>query len=526
MSRMLMVGLLLAVIAAAALRLPHLDARPMHNDEGVNAIKLRDLWEHGAYKYDPAEYHGPTLYYITWAWMKLVVPKKFADWNESQLRMVTVLFGIGLILLLPLIADGLGRRATFCAAIFTALSPAMAFYSRYFIHEMPLVFFTFLALAAGWRYTRSGKLAWALLAGAAVGLMQATKETFVLAIAAMAVALMVNRMWRPGIEQKSTEKTEESRKPKSNSLLPTTVLYGLGVWLVVALVLFTSFFTNASGPVDAVRTYLPWLHRAGGASPHIHPWNFYLERLAWFQQEKGPVWSEGLILVLALIGFVAAFTRNGLPEGDARFVRFVAVYTILLTAIYSAIGYKTPWCLLSFWHGMILLAGVGTVALLHRLRKLRLRIAVGILLLALAGQLASQAWRADVVYAANPRNPYVYAQTVPDVENLIGKIEALAQAAPQKEKFLIKVMAPENDYGPLPWYLRRYRQQTGYWGELTADPYAPVMIVSTKFNAKLDENKTHQMAGLFQLRPQNWFELYVETNLWHAYVQSNKPAKE
>ena len=69
--------------------------------------------------------------------------------------------------------------------------------------------------------------------------------------------------------------------------------------LIVWAVLFSSFFTNAAGLLDSARTYLPWLKRAGGHSPHIHPWSFYLERLAWFHPVKGPVWSEGLILLLA-----------------------------------------------------------------------------------------------------------------------------------------------------------------------------------------------------------------------------------
>ncbi|HEX2974040.1 MAG TPA: hypothetical protein VHP11_17035, partial [Tepidisphaeraceae bacterium] len=44
---------------------------------------------------------------------------------------------------------------------------------------------------------------------------------------------------------------------------------------------------------------------------------------------------------------------------------FLASYTVLLTAAYSAVPYKTPWCLLGFLHGMILLAAVGAVALIR-----------------------------------------------------------------------------------------------------------------------------------------------------------------
>ena len=69
------------------------------------------------------------------------------------------IFGVGLILLLALVADGLGRRATVCAALLTAISPAMVFYSRYYIHEMLLVFFTAWTFVCFWRYANSGRAA-------------------------------------------------------------------------------------------------------------------------------------------------------------------------------------------------------------------------------------------------------------------------------------------------------------------------------------------------------------------------------
>ena len=45
-------ALLLAFAAALALRLPHLSARPLHNDEAVNATKVAELYEQGRYRYD------------------------------------------------------------------------------------------------------------------------------------------------------------------------------------------------------------------------------------------------------------------------------------------------------------------------------------------------------------------------------------------------------------------------------------------------------------------------------------------
>ena len=47
-------GLLLIAGLALALRLPELDRRPMHNDEGVNAMRFRSLWASNTYQYDLA----------------------------------------------------------------------------------------------------------------------------------------------------------------------------------------------------------------------------------------------------------------------------------------------------------------------------------------------------------------------------------------------------------------------------------------------------------------------------------------
>src|SRR5437879_12673209 len=100
MSRRLGFGLLLALGVAAALRCPRLGIRPMHNDEAVNAIKFGQLWEHGTYKYDPHEFHGPALEYSTVLFGRLTAAPDFNHFSEARLRSMTVVFGIGLILLL------------------------------------------------------------------------------------------------------------------------------------------------------------------------------------------------------------------------------------------------------------------------------------------------------------------------------------------------------------------------------------------------------------------------------------------
>ena len=155
--------ILLVVIVALALRLPRLANRPMHGDEAVNAVKFGQLLEECFYRYDPHEYHGPTLNYLTLVPAWLTSAQKLSEIGEFTLRIVPVFFGILLVLMPLLLTDGLGKPAAVLAALFTAVSPAMVFYSRYYIHEMLLACFTFGAIVSGYRYTRSKNIAWAVL---------------------------------------------------------------------------------------------------------------------------------------------------------------------------------------------------------------------------------------------------------------------------------------------------------------------------------------------------------------------------
>src|SRR4051812_19367285 len=183
MNRWATAGALLAAAGIAlGLRCPRLNERPMHNDEGVNAVKFGELWTHGVYKYDPSEYHGPALPYATVVVNRLTAGPAYPNFTEARLRTVTVVFGVGLMLLYLLLRDAVGAKGVAWGGIFTAVSPAMVYYSRYYIHEMLLVFFTGVCLAAGWRYWKSRKPGWAITCGASVGLMYATKETFILTV--------------------------------------------------------------------------------------------------------------------------------------------------------------------------------------------------------------------------------------------------------------------------------------------------------------------------------------------------------
>ena len=511
-------ALLCIALGALWFRLPQLDLRPMHGDEANQAVKTGILLERGVYVYDPKEHHGPTLYYLAQIPLRLAGVTRLADSTEGELRILPVLFGVGLILLLWILRDGLGRAATLVAAILTAVSPAMVFYSRYYIQEMLLVFFTFAAIACLWRYLEkrlpreappnefgggmNHALPWLVAGGLAIGLMHATKETAILAWAAMAVAGAIT------IYFYGDRKTFRFRE----------LLVGLLAAVTISALFFSSFFTNPRGVLDSVLTYASYFHRAGGAGLHDHPWYYYLSMLLYTKRPFGPRWSEALIVCLALVGVVAAFVSPG--RADKRLLRFLAIYTGCLTLIYSLIPYKTPWSMLSFLDGMILLAGVGAVALVRWVRYLPLRVGVTVLLAFAAAQLADQAWRASYLYPADFRNPYVYAHPVPDVLRLSERVEDIAKVAPEGHSLLVKVMMPGGDYWPLPWYLRKF-DHVGYWQDVPADPDADLIITSREFQPAVDAAlKNKYQVEYYGLRPNIILVVYIRQDLWDAFMRS------
>jgi hypothetical protein len=160
-------------------------------------------------------------------------------------------------------------------------------------------------------------------------------------------------------------------------------------------------------------------------------------------------------------------------------VRFLAIYTVAMTVIYSAIPYKTPWCLLSFLHGMILLAGVGAVTLLAWLHRPVLRLTAAVLLVAVAAHLAFQTYLVNFVYYADSRNPYVYAHPTPEVFTAVAKVREYAGIGGlgRSGQMPIQVIVPDRDYWPLPWYLRDLR--VGYYADVPpAQEIGPLILIS------------------------------------------------
>jgi len=533
---------LLIVAGGASLRVVHLDNRPMHCDEAVHAIMFGDLLEQGRYVYNPREYHGPSLCYLTLPIVRLQGMDRLTGVSEIDLRLLPAVFGVLLIALVWLLRNELGTPATLLAAVLTACSPGLVFYSRYYIQEMLLAAFTFGAVVALWRVNvvcrqghepngnaawrqsgpaRAGRIiAWLVVLGLCIGMMHASKETCVIAwfaiglAAAMTMRDLQRANWRHAV---------------------LTVLVVSLVAAFVSTLFFSSFLQNARGVVDSVATYLHYLQRAGGggsAGPHDHPWYAYLRWLFWQPIGDGGLGSETAVGVLALAGLFAAVTGWGIDRQRRDFARFVSVYTVTLLLVYSAMPYKTPWCAVGFLHGLALIAAIGGTALWTLSVGVAGRLTASVLIAAALVHLGWQAWQANFVAYDDPRNPYVYAPTTREVPLLVERLEQIAACHPDGLAMHVQVICPDDDYWPLPWYMRDF-SRVGWFRDVPSGPPAPVIVAQPALEGAIMEYlyvvqppgqrplyfavENDASDQPYHLRPFVPLRVFVQRELWETY---------
>ncbi len=505
MTKKQIIIVLILTATALVLRTQYLGCRPMHTDEAVHAAKFGQLLEEGTYTYDSNEYHGPTLNYLTLIPAKLTSADSYAKLTESTLRIIPAVFGVILVLLTFLLFDGLSFYTCLTAAVLVTVSPAFVFYSKYYIQEMLLVCFTFGLIVCGYRYTKSRKLSWMIAAGIFAGLMHATKETCIIAFAAMLLAIVLTAL------------ISKDRTPLAILKQTNKVHLAMGVLAaaVVSMLFYSSFFTNPSGIVESVATYTTYLGRASANSLHTHRWYYYLDLLTYIEGFEKSKWNEDFIVVFAVIGCFLAFKKSSALHVDIKLVRFIAVYTVIMTVVYSAIPYKTPWCLLGFFHGMALLAGFAFVSLIKTFPT-RMSKAVFILLLIIFGLAIPlyQVYLGAASHAAEPSNPYVYAHTSNDVFEITDRIADIADAV--NKDIYIQVVTTGDDYWPLPWYLRGFKN-IAWQGSVDRNaPIAPIIICSPDVEQDM-------INKLYSIPPPGKRDMYLP--LFDEYVQL-RPAVE
>jgi uncharacterized protein (TIGR03663 family) len=468
---------LLVALLGLLLRLPQLEARPMHTDEAVNAYIVGQLLAGGNYTYDPQDRHGPTLAALALPLARIQGAKKFPDLTESELRLTTVLAGTVTILLFGAAVEMFGFVPCLIAALLFAGAPLPVYYDRYFIHESLFAAATFGLILTGWRSCQRHSAGQAILAAVCSALILTCKETAVLHLFALAAAALAFWLWN--LRGKSLDGVWSRR----------ALMAAATVFIVLSVMLFTWFGSNWKALPDLLHAVPNFLARAGGEG-HQKPFWYYAQLLT-------GGWSGGLITALACVGFFQTVRRrDDSPYG------FLGFYALFLAVIYSLIPYKTPWLALNFWLPIALFAGLAINSLRHMPAKSHaLRVAmpffcilVGVVATVLA---AHDTHQRVFVHPADETNPYAYAQTSEDLLGLPALIELVAHqnalAAPR-----IAVIA--SDPWPLPWYLRHYTE-IGFWHPGQRVGQADFYITSTEAADQYGDQLKDFHADFFGVRP-------------------------
>jgi len=452
-------------LLALAVRLPQLGGRPMHSDEAVNAYITGELLAGQSFHYDPQDRHGPALFAVAEPVVRLLGAKNFSELTESQLRLTPVIAGSATVLLFGAGVECFGFIACLVAALLFAFAPLPLYYNRYFIHETLFVAATLGLMLSGARMLKTNSFRSAALAGFCAALMLAFKETAVIHFFALGVAAAC--AW-------FLESWEKLPPPKIFAIAGVA-------FIATAILLFTWFGQNWPALADLFRAVPNFIARAGGEG-HKKPFWYYAVLLA-------GGWSGAVILGLAAMGMVRAFR----PPPQI----FLASYALLITVIYSAIPYKTPWLALNLWLPLAILAGIAVEWLWLAAPKFSIRAAVSIGILMLGFLIARDTRQRVFKFPADEKNPYAYAQTGEDLLRLPTRLEEMARENKISNPRIAVVAA---DPWPLPWYLRKF-SQAGYWRPGQETGVADFFITTTDVSGGLAQRLKDFRPEFFGSRP-------------------------
>jgi len=559
--RFWLVGCFVITAIAAFLRFFWLELKPMHHDEGVNGHFLIALFRDGVYKYDPANYHGPDLYYLSLAFAKMF------GLNTISVRGSVALFGVLTVVLAFFLRKYIGSVGSLAAALFIALSPGMVYISRYFIHEILFVFFSF-GIVVGVLYfiekrkagvwaiatmtllllvcflptalslaTLIGKdnatlvwivrlgllaveaflvflimrmlLAWnegspiyLLLASASAVLLFATKETAFITIGTMLIACVCVWLWRKIYRAVVGQ-------PKENELEPVALTWAtfrarLGtssdVLLIIAACAFVFIYVG-------ILFFSSFFTYPEGVLKAFEAYAIWTKTGSKDHTQNGFfaylkwLWKiESPILILSAIGTLIAFFK-----ARHRFAMFAGLWTFGLFLAYSIIPYKTPWLAISFTLPMCIIAGYAVNELVAS-RDVPMKIFGGILTVVAAAILGYQTYDLNFQRYDDDSMPYVYAHTKRGFLDLIREIERYAEKSGKGKQASVEVVS--TDYWSMPWYLRDYPKAI-FHGKLADANTSEMVVASEAQKSELTQRygAHYKFAGKYPLRP--GVELYL-----------------
>ena len=449
---------LLPLVILLLFRFYDLGIRPIHHDESVNGWFVDGLLTRGYYVYDPANYHGPLFFYI------LTLFEKVFGRSVESLRMSTVIFGSAISFTPFLFRKWLGKWATWIAAIIFTVSPAMIFYSRYAIHETLfalscILFFYFWLCVRDFGFTK--KNIWGY--GLTLGAMATLKENFVLygftLVIAETLIWLYGKYWL----------NETKPAITFNKKLGLGLLAATAIAVVIIAVFFTGGFQDLEGIPNFFKAFLLWFQTGEKGNGHQKPFEYWI-----------PIMAEYEWYALAGLLLTPFALRKNVPKE----IRLLSVMTFGLWLVYSIVSYKTPWCLLSFYWGFILITAYWIGKWIESLPK---KTSKAWIFAPLGIAFCFSLYQAyDVAYDSPDQDghPYVYGQTYHDMLAPLNEIVDRGRINPALHNTL-KIQVISSFTWPLPYVLGEFKQ-AAYLSEANAPQIldADYIIMDKAFEPK------------------------------------------
>jgi predicted membrane-bound mannosyltransferase len=235
--------------------------------------------------------------------------------------------------------------------------------------------------------------------------------------------------------------------------------------------------------------------KTGQSGFHGYPFYKFFEWLVFGKYGDGYQFGEEAPLVLlATVGALLSLWKT-----RRRFPLFAALWGLGLFAAYSIIEYKTPWLALS-WLLPLAIAGGYAIDKLYRARGWRV---VSLALLGVCLLIAAiQSYELNFVHYDDDTYPYVYAHTRREFHDLIARVEEITARTPDKYDAGINVAVENQEYWPLPWYIRDYKR-IGYTGHVveTNDAVVLVKVSQVPQVESMLGSRYVRIGGTYPLRP-------------------------
>lgn len=401
------------ILIAAVARFWHVGERALSHDDSLHALYSWKLYNGEGYSHDPMM-HGPFMYHFN-----ALIYFLFGA-SDATSRFSVALFGTLLVALCYALRRWMGKAGALSAAVMLAISPVVLHYSRHLRHDVLIAVWELLLVIACFLYLEKRQPRWLYLVAAALSLSFCTKEVSFIYGAIIGGFFVVLTLWQWLIQQRRLQELPAFElavllatlaMPLGSAAIirlfgwdpldysPAGILRSGVIWLVIQLIaiavgvwllgrrwaisagvfyvifvlLYTTFFTNgkgfATGMVGSMGYWLSQqpVQRAG------QPWYYYFLIVGLY---------EFLPCFLSLVGIVTypliRLTKRGdhaevkekrergegreksaprIPHFAIPFVPFLIWWFFTTWIAYTIAGEKMPWLMVHFALPMSILGG-------------------------------------------------------------------------------------------------------------------------------------------------------------------------